>query len=84
MRWVQLGRRQVEAIAGGATLQVLDGRLHVQADGREPTVEQGDLVAFGDNLRGPIGADEDTAIVVTVAWPEGTGAWDQEARSGHL
>jgi quercetin dioxygenase-like cupin family protein len=73
-----------QATAGGASLQVLEGRLHIQADGRELKVERGDLVALSENLRGPIGADEDTAIIVTVAWPEGAGAWDQEARSGHL
>jgi quercetin dioxygenase-like cupin family protein len=73
-----------EAAAGGASLQVLEGRLHVQTEGEEWELGAGDLVALGHNLQQPVRAIERAAFLVTVAWPEGAGAWDQEARTGHL
>ena len=73
-----------EAAAGGASLQVLEGRLRVQADGEEWELAPGDPVALGHNLREPVRAIERSAFLVTVAWPEGAGAWGQEASSGHL
>jgi quercetin dioxygenase-like cupin family protein len=77
-------RLDAQAVAGGASLQVLEGRLQLQADGSERIVRQGDLIALAENLRGSISADEETAILVTIAWPEGAGAWDQEAQAGRL
>jgi quercetin dioxygenase-like cupin family protein len=73
-----------QATAGGASLHVLEGQLRLQADGNERTARRGELIGLADNLRGAITADEETAILVTVAWPEGAGAWDQEARAGRL
>jgi quercetin dioxygenase-like cupin family protein len=73
-----------QAAAGGASLQVLEGRLRVQADTRVLEATPGDLVVLGENLREPIRAEEDSLFLVTVAWPEGAGAWDQEATTGHL
>lgn len=73
-----------EAAAGGASLQVLDGRLRVRTEGDEWELAPGDLVALGHNLREPVRAIERSAFLVTVAWPEGAGAWGQEASSGHL
>jgi quercetin dioxygenase-like cupin family protein len=73
-----------QATAGGASLEVLDGRVRVQADGEALEVTQGDLVVLSANLREPITALSDAALLVTVAWPPGAGAWEQEERSGHL
>jgi quercetin dioxygenase-like cupin family protein len=73
-----------EAAAGGASLQVLEGRLRVQTEGEEWELGPGDLVALGHNLRQPVRAIDRSTFLVTVAWPEGAGAWDQEARAGHL
>lgn len=73
-----------EAAAGGASLQVLEGRLRVQTDGDEWELGPGDLVALGHNLREPVRALERSAFLVTVAWPEGAGAWGQEASAGRL
>jgi quercetin dioxygenase-like cupin family protein len=73
-----------EAAAGGASLQVLEGRLRVQADGEEWELAPGDPVALGHNLREPVRAIEQSAFLVTVAWPEGAGAWSQEASAGRL
>jgi quercetin dioxygenase-like cupin family protein len=73
-----------QASAGGASLQVLEGRLRVQADTRVLEARPGDLVVLGENLRQPITAEEDAAFLVTVAWPEGAGAWEQEAATGRL
>ena len=73
-----------EAAAGGATLQLLEGRVRVQSDGEEWELTPGDLVALSHNLREPVRAVERSAFLVTVAWPEGAGAWGQEARAGHL
>jgi quercetin dioxygenase-like cupin family protein len=73
-----------QATAGGASLHVLEGQLRLQGDGNERTARQGDLIVLADNLRGSINADQQTAVLVTVAWPEGAGAWEQEARAGRL
>jgi quercetin dioxygenase-like cupin family protein len=73
-----------QASAGGASLHVLEGRLRVQADTRVLEARPGDLVVLGENLRQPITAEEEAAFLVTVAWPEGAGAWEQEAATGRL
>jgi len=42
------------------------------------------LGVFSENLRDPIQALEDSTFIVTIAWEEGAGAWDEEARkAGH-
>jgi|ERR671932_28289 quercetin dioxygenase-like cupin family protein len=73
-----------EASHGGATLQVLEGRLQVQAQGQSQDVGSGELLVLDDNLREPIRAVEQSAFLITVAWPEGAGAWSQEAAQGRL
>jgi quercetin dioxygenase-like cupin family protein len=73
-----------EAAAGGASLQVLEGRLRVQDDGAEREVAPGDLAVLSHNLREPVRAVERSAFLLTVAWPEGAGAWVQEAGAGRL
>jgi quercetin dioxygenase-like cupin family protein len=73
-----------QASAGGSSLHVLEGRLRVQADTRMLEARAGDLVVLSENLRQPIKAEEDAAFIVTVAWPEGAGAWEQEAATGRL
>jgi quercetin dioxygenase-like cupin family protein len=73
-----------EATAGGATIQVLTGRLRVHAGGEPWEVGAGELIILADNLREPITALEETAFLLTVAWPAGAGAWDQEMTSGRV
>jgi quercetin dioxygenase-like cupin family protein len=73
-----------EAAAGGASLHVLEGHLRLQVDGQTLDVRPDELVVLSENLREPAQAVDDCAFLVTVAWPEGAGAWEQEARSGHL
>jgi quercetin dioxygenase-like cupin family protein len=69
-----------ESTAGGASLQVVAGRMRVRGGSDDSDLGPGDLIVVGENLREPITALEDTAFLVTVAWPVGAGAWDQEAR----
>jgi hypothetical protein len=47
-------------------------------------VGSGELVMLDDTLREPIRAVEQSAFLITVAWPEGAGAWSQEAAQGRL
>jgi quercetin dioxygenase-like cupin family protein len=73
-----------ESVAGGASLQVLDGHLRVQMDGQMHELRTGQVAVFGENLREPIQAIEQSAFIVTVAWPEGAGAWSEEQAAGRL
>ena len=67
-----------EATAGGASIEVVEGRLRIHAGGQPRDVGAGELIALADNLREPITALEETAFLLTVAWPAGAGAWEQE------
>ena len=73
-----------EATAGGASVQVIQGRLRVQSSGEWSELGPGEVVVFGQNLREPVTAIVETAFLVTVAWPEGAGAWQQEVTNKHL
>jgi quercetin dioxygenase-like cupin family protein len=73
-----------EATAGGASIEVLAGRLRVQAGGEPWDVGTGELIALADNLRERITALEETAFLLTVAWPAGAGAWKQEMTGRQL
>lgn len=73
-----------EATAGGASVQVLEGRLRLQSAGEWSELGPGELVVLGDNLREPVKAVEETAFLITVAWPAGAGAWQQELTNRHL
>jgi quercetin dioxygenase-like cupin family protein len=73
-----------EAAAGGATIQLLQGRLSVQCDGEQLNLTPGDLIVLPHNLREQVRAIDRSAFLITVAWPVGAGAWQQEATSGHL
>lgn len=73
-----------EASGGGATIHVLEGRLRVQKDGTVNELGSGQLVVLEQNLREPIQAAERSVFLITVAWPEGKGAWSQEAAAGRL
>jgi quercetin dioxygenase-like cupin family protein len=71
------------AIAGAASLHVLDGRLAMQVDGQPRAVDAGRLVVLSDNLREPIAALEDAVLLATVAWPDRAGAWDLDLAGDH-
>jgi quercetin dioxygenase-like cupin family protein len=73
-----------EATAGGASIEVLAGQLRVHAGGEPWEVGAGELMVLADNLREPITAVEETAFLLTVTWPAGAGAWEQEMTSGQL
>jgi quercetin dioxygenase-like cupin family protein len=72
------------AIAGGAALHVLEGRLTVHPESGTQVLEAGELIVLADNLRKPVEALERTTLLAVVAWPDGAGAWDGEAANGHL
>jgi quercetin dioxygenase-like cupin family protein len=73
-----------ESTGGAATIQIIEGRLRAQADGSMHDLRAGQLIVFEQNLHEPIQAAEPSAFLVTVAWPEGAGAWSQEEASGRL
>ena len=73
-----------ESSQGGETLEVLEGRLQVQTQGQGHELASGEVLILDDNLREPIRAMDQSAFLITVAWPEGAGAWSQEAASGRL
>jgi quercetin dioxygenase-like cupin family protein len=73
-----------ESTDGGATLQVLEGRLRIDTDGSVHDLGSGEMMVFEHNLREPIQAAERSAFLITVVWPEGAGAWSQEQASGRL
>jgi len=72
------------AIAGGAALHLLEGRLSVHPDDVTQVLEAGDLIILADNLRKPVEALADSTLLAVVAWPDGAGAWEGEAANGHL
>lgn len=75
---------QPEAAAGGASIEVISGRMRVQAVDDPWEVGAGELIVLPDNLRDRIVALEETAFLLTVAWPAGAGAWEQEMAGGHV
>jgi quercetin dioxygenase-like cupin family protein len=71
-----------ESANGGATVQVLEGRLRIQINGTMRELGPGELMVLESNLREPIQAAERSVFLATVAWPEGAGAWSQEQAQG--
>jgi quercetin dioxygenase-like cupin family protein len=71
-----------ESTAGGASLHVLEGRLRVQAEGEHWDLGPRELIVLGENLRDPVTAIEETAFLVTVAWPAGAGASEHTGAEG--
>jgi hypothetical protein len=43
-----------------------------------------ELIVLADNLRERVAAVEEAAFLLTVAWPAGAGAWQQELIGKHL
>jgi quercetin dioxygenase-like cupin family protein len=72
------------AIAGGAALYVLEGRLRIHPEDVAEQVEAGDVVVVNQNLRKPVVALDDATVLAVVAWPDGAGAWDAESAGGRL
>ena len=72
------------AIAGGATLYVLEGHLRIHPEDVAEEVEAGDVVVLNQNLRKPVVALDDATVLAVVAWPDGAGAWDAEMADGRL
>jgi quercetin dioxygenase-like cupin family protein len=71
-----------ESTDGGATLQVLEGRLRVHLEGNIHELGPNEVIVLEQNLREPIQAAERSAFLITVAWPAGAGAWSQEQAQG--
>jgi hypothetical protein len=67
-----------ESTAGGASIEVLEGRLRVQSNGERWDLGPHELIVLEDNLREPVTASEESAFLVTVAWPAGAGASERE------
>jgi quercetin dioxygenase-like cupin family protein len=72
------------AIAGGATLYVLEGRLRIHPGDVAEEVETGDVLVLNENLRKPVLALDDATVLAMVAWPDGAGAWAAESADGRL
>jgi quercetin dioxygenase-like cupin family protein len=72
------------AIAGGALLHVLEGRLRIHLADTAGEATAGDVVVLNQNLREPVEVLEDATVLAMVAWPDGAGAWDLEAANGRL
>lgn len=77
-----------EATAGGASIEVLAGRLRVQAGGEPWNVGLGELIVLADNLRERITALEETAFpadrrLARRCWRVGAGN-DGPARVGRV
>jgi quercetin dioxygenase-like cupin family protein len=73
-----------QAVDGGASLHVLQGRLRVHTDGQVREVKPGELVVLSRNFRERVEALERCAFLAMVAWPNGAGAWQMEASTGRL
>jgi quercetin dioxygenase-like cupin family protein len=71
-----------ESTKGGATLHVIEGRLRVHTDGNVTELGPNEIIVLEQNLHEPIQAAERSAFLITVAWPEGAGAWTQEQAQG--
>jgi quercetin dioxygenase-like cupin family protein len=71
-----------ESTAGGATIQVLQGRLRVQSEGEHWDLGPHELIVLDDNLREPLTAIDESAFLVTVAWPAGAGASERDEVTG--
>jgi len=67
-----------ESNNGAATIQVIEGRLRISTDGTVQELGPGELMVLDHNLNDPIQAAERTTFLVTVAFPEGAGAWEEE------
>jgi len=66
------------AVAGAATLQMLQGRLRLPDSGEAQEVGAGELVLLESNLEGPLNIIEESAFLLTVDWPADAGAVDEE------
>jgi quercetin dioxygenase-like cupin family protein len=72
------------AIAGGALLHVLEGRIKIHLADTGGEARAGDVVVLNQNLRQPVEALEKATVLAMVAWPDGAGAWNPEAANGRL
>jgi hypothetical protein len=72
------------AIAGGATMHVLEGRLRMHPADTAEEVGVGDVVVLSENLRRPVVGLEHATALAVVAWPEEAGAGAMEAANGHV
>ena len=68
-----------EAVAGGATLHVLDGQIQVEMHGGNLVVKRAGILVLDENMRDRVTAVDEAAFLVTVAWPAGAGASAEEA-----
>jgi quercetin dioxygenase-like cupin family protein len=59
----------VQSLPHDLEFAVVEGRLRIHAGGQPWAVGAGELIALADNLREPITALEETAFILTVAWP---------------
>lgn len=55
------------------SIHTLRGRIHVRADGRTFNLPAGSLLALDQGVRHDVEALEDSAFLLTVAWPRGDG-----------
>ena len=56
---------------GGVSIHVISGHLTVRAEGRSFNLHAGGLLALGQGVTHDVEANEDSALLLTVAWPGG-------------
>jgi quercetin dioxygenase-like cupin family protein len=63
------GKMQEHAAPGAATVQVLDGRIHLQIADQTLEVPGGRLVVFDSGVRHSVEAVEDSTLLLTLVSP---------------
>ena len=54
---------------GRISIQTVDGRIQMHADGRTFALYRGALLALDQGVPHDVGASEDSAFLLTIAWP---------------
>lgn len=57
--------------AGRISIQTIEGQIHVRAEGRTFHLPAGNLLALDQGLPHDVEAVEDSAFLLTIAWPGG-------------
>ena len=56
---------------GPISVQVLKGSIRFSAQGEAPTLGIGNIITLGASIKHEVVALEDSAFLVTIAWPDG-------------
>jgi quercetin dioxygenase-like cupin family protein len=67
-------RIQEHKAEGRISVQVLSGHIHLKASGRTFSLRTGGLLTLDHGVRHDVEALEDSAFLLTIAWPGSTSA----------